>query len=208
VGFDWGSSDILIRVIVPLTDEARAERSDAELLSAFSRGDPQALGDLFDRHHAAVYRFLSRLSGSRAPDLDDLVQMTFLEVARSSARFDGRAQFRTWLFGIAVNVARHEIRSRMRERRAFGDAGGERPSEIPGLDRPDVNAERREILARLERSIRELPDTLREIFVACEIEDLPGAEVARELGIPEGTLWRRLYDARKRIRAAVEGEDS
>lgn len=197
----------MIHAVVPFAAEDVSDsRSDTELLSAFSRGNATALGKLFDRHHVAVYRFISRLSGARSADLDDLVQMTFLEVARSSKRFDGRAQLKTWLFGIAVNVVRHDVRRRIRERRTFGDAGEDRTSEIPGGDRPDDKAERRELLLRLERSIERLPDELREVFVACELEDLPGVDVAKELGIPQGTLWRRLHDARRRVRAALEGE--
>jgi RNA polymerase sigma-70 factor (ECF subfamily) len=59
----------------------------------------------------------------------------------------------------------------------------------------------------LAQAVDGLPDPLREVFVACEIEDLPGAEVARVLGVPEGTLWRRLHDARKAIRTAMGGLD-
>jgi RNA polymerase sigma factor (sigma-70 family) len=181
-------------------------RTDAALLRSFATGEGAALGELFDRHHRAVYRFLGRLSGARHADLDDLVQGTFLEAARAAARYDGRAAVRTWLFGIAINVARHHARGNARRRRIVGDFGDDRPSEIPGPDRPDENAERRELLARLARAVDALSPELREVFVACEIEDLPGADVARVLGIPEGTLWRRLHDARKRIRVAVEGD--
>lgn len=173
------------------------------LLSEFAAGDSEALGELFDRHHQAVYRFLARLTGARPADLDDLVQATFVEVVRSSARFDGRSPVRTWLFGIAVNVARHYVRARVRQRRLVVDDADERPSQVPGADRPDDNAAHRELLSRVAQAIAALPQDLREVFVACEVEDLPGKEVALALGIAEGTLWRRLHDARKRVRATV-----
>ncbi len=207
MGGPRGAGDVLIRALPPVASEAASVgRDDPDLLGAFARGDSAALGELFDRHHVAVYRFVSRLTGAARADLDDLVQGTFVEVARSAARFDGRAAFRTWLFGIALNVARRHVRGRIRRRRVMDDDADQRPSDVPGADRPDENAERRELLARVDRAVAGLPADLREVFVACEIEDLPGAEVARALGIPEGTLWRRLHDARKKVRTAVEGD--
>jgi len=197
-----------MRVITGVTAPVPApgECSDAVLLARFVSGDGSALGQLFDRHHRAVYRFVARLSGARHADLDDLVQGTFLAAARAAARYDGRAAVRTWLFGIAINVARHNARGNARRRRIVGTFEDDRPSQIPGPDRPDENAERRELLERLGRAVDALPSDLRELFVACEVEDLPGADVARALGIPEGTLWRRLHEARKRVRAAMKGD--
>jgi RNA polymerase sigma-70 factor (ECF subfamily) len=177
--------------------------SDDVLLARFARGDGAALGELFDRHHRAAYRFLGRLTGADDADLDDLVQATFMEAARAAPRFDGRAAVRTWLFGIAMNVARHYKRGQARRRRVIDDAAEERPSEIPGRERPDEHAANRELLELVAGAVQALPVSLREVFVACEIEELPGADVARLLGIPEGTLWRRLHDARKALRTAL-----
>jgi RNA polymerase sigma-70 factor (ECF subfamily) len=184
---------------------AEGARTDGVLLSEYARGDADALGELYDRHHGAVYRFLFRLTGGSAADLDDLAQATFVEVARSAARFDGRSAVTTWLFGIAVNVVRHHRRGIARSRRVIAEPGEDRPSDVPGVDRPDDNAERRQLLSRVRTAIDHLSDELREVFVACEIEDLPGKDVARTLRIPEGTLWRRLHEARKRVREAALG---
>jgi RNA polymerase sigma factor (sigma-70 family) len=177
--------------------------TDDALLTRFVQGEGDALGTLFDRHHRAAYRFLGRLTGADDADLDDLVQATFMEAARAAPRFDGRAAVRTWLFGIAMNVARHYKRGNARRRRVIDDASEERPSEIPARERPDEHAANRELLERVAEALQRLPVSLREVFVACEIEELPGADVARLLRIPEGTLWRRLHDARKALRAAL-----
>jgi RNA polymerase sigma factor (sigma-70 family) len=194
---------ILIATTMTRAAPPEGAPTDAALLSEYARGDADALGELFDRHHRAMYRFLARLTGANHADLDDLVQATFVQVAHSASRFDGRAMVRTWLFGIAVNVARRHVRGNVRRRKVITDVADERPSRIPGRDRPDENAENRELLLRLEHAIDELPLKLREVFVACEVEDLPGADVARLLSIPEGTLWRRLHEARKAIRVAL-----
>src|SRR5262245_30031965 len=81
--------------IVPLrrTDEPRptpvSDTSDETLLAACATGDSAALGTLFDRHHEAVYRLISRLLQRDPDEIDDLVQTTFLAAWRSAARYHG-----------------------------------------------------------------------------------------------------------------------
>jgi RNA polymerase sigma-70 factor (ECF subfamily) len=180
------------------------ERDDEALLSACAAGEISALGELFDRYHALVHRFLARLSCTEDQDLDDLVQATFLRAYRSAGQFSGRSQVRTWLLGVAGNAARHHIRHEVR-RRAWISAFAERSEEreAPG---PDVSAERREALTRLAAALEKLPHELRVVFVMCDVEEIRGAEAARVLGVPEGTIWRRLHEARKALRAALRGD--
>lgn len=176
------------------------EMSDDALLAACAMGDAAALGALFDRHHAGVYRFIGRLSQTDPADLDDLVQTTFLTVQRSARKYRGRSTVRTWLFGIAVNVVRREARSRGRRRRLALAVSAE-PLSSPAA--VDEMAARREALRRFETGLSTLPPKLRECFVLCQLEGVPGPEAARALGIRPGTLYRRIHDARQRLRAVV-----
>jgi RNA polymerase sigma-70 factor (ECF subfamily) len=177
------------------------ELSDAALLAACAVGDASALGALFDRHQASVYRFLSRLAGADERDLDDLVQATFLGVLRAAARFEARSSVRTWIFSIAANVVRHHVRGEAR-RRGLHAAWGAQPPGSGG--RPDDDAERREAVARLGRALEALPHEQRVAFVLCALEGVPGAEAARALGVRENAIWRRLHAARNALRAAVD----
>ena len=179
-----------------------AEMSDEALLGACAVGDNAALAALFDRYQTHVQRFLARLSGTEQQDLDDLVQSTFLEVHRSASRYAGRAQVKTWLFGIAANVARHHARSEHRRRLFAAAYAAQRPA--PAAGRLDDAAHNRQQLARLGTALRGLPHDQRVVFVLCDLEDVAGVEAARALGVPEGTLFRRLHDARKRLRAALD----
>ncbi len=196
--------------VVFLTPDAEAdfpsdlvEQAERRLVASVASGDQAALGQLFDRYHLAVFRYLSRLSGSDSSQLDDLVQATFIEVLRAAPSFDARSRVRTWLFGIASNIARHHRRSEGRRRR-WQTVVDELPEEEPArISLPDGALERSELLERLGAAVLELPPDFREVFVACEVEALPGTEVARALGIPEGTLWRRLHEARKRVEARL-----
>jgi RNA polymerase sigma-70 factor (ECF subfamily) len=176
-----------------------AEISDEALLAACGVGDSAALGALFDRYHEAVYRFVSRLIRSEKYEIDDLVQTTFLEAWRSAKKYSGRGTVKSFLFGIASNTVRHYVRAAKRRRDAYADW----PAPLPGGG-PDEAAQRAQDLVRLAAALDELPHDLRVAYVLCELEELPGVEVARVLGIRAGTLWRRLHDARRALREAID----
>jgi RNA polymerase sigma factor (sigma-70 family) len=180
----------------------QASLSDEALVAACALGDASALGALFDRHQEALYRFLDRLARRDPSDVDDLVQSTFVEVWRSAAKFRGGAAVRTWLFGIAANLVRHRARSVGRRRAAMAGLAVTPPSAAAG---PEDDAMRRQLVDRLGAALETLSHDLREVFVLCEIEEVPGVDVARALGLREGTVWRRLHDARKALRQALEG---
>jgi RNA polymerase sigma-70 factor (ECF subfamily) len=176
--------------------------SDATLLAACALGDGAALGALFDRHHRSVERFIGRLAHSSAAELADLVQTTFIEVNRTARAFKGRSAVRTWIFGIAANVVRHHVRGEVRRRALHAEATS---LAVTTGGAPDETVVHRQLLRRLGDALAALPSVLRETFVLCDLEDVPGAEAARVLGVREGTIWWRLHEARKRLRAAVDG---
>jgi len=178
------------------------EMSDEALVAACAVGETAALGALFDRHNRCVYRFLSRLATTNADDVDDLVQTTFLEAWRSAKRFRSKGAVRSWIFGIAANVARHYVRGEIRRRTAYAGFA-ERPGHA--ATEPDTLAERRQLVGKLEVALRALPHDQRVAFVMCELEGIAGVEAARMLGIRKGTMWRRLHDARKALRAVLDG---
>lgn len=178
------------------------ELSDEALLSATGQGEQAALGALFDRFHADVYRFVARVASSTPNDVDDLVQQTFLEVCRASARFNGRSSVKTWIFGVAVNIARTHARSERRRQAAVGRFG-----EVPMAEREqlDAAADRAKALERVARAVDALPYDLRVAYVLCVFEELTAMEAATALGTREGTVWRRVHEARELIRAAITG---
>lgn len=176
-----------------------AELSDRALVFAVAAGDQAALGALYDRFGRDVFRFVLRLAPGC--DAEDFVQLAFLEAHRSAARFRGDAAVKTWLFGIAANLVRNHFRTETRKRRAVDTLAVQprRPPTSPG-DAITREQQRRWVAAAIER----LTPALREAYVLCVIEELPGGEAARALGIREASLYRRLSDAREALRAAIE----
>lgn len=191
--------------LVPLRrlDERRAamsEISDEALLAACAVGESAALGALFDRHHEAIYRLVSRLLRTEPGEIDDLVQTTFLEAWRSAGRYRGRGVVRSFLFGIAANTVRRHVRTARRRREAIADWRA--PEE---RNAPDDVASRAQQVGRLAAALDHLPHDLRAAYVLCDLEDVPGVEAARVLDVRAGTLWRRLHEARRALRDAIEG---
>jgi RNA polymerase sigma-70 factor (ECF subfamily) len=183
--------------------EPASERTDEQLVAACANGDAGGLAALFQRHHGPVLRFASRLAGHGGHE-EDIAQRTFVEAWRAAGKFRGGSSVRSWLFGIAVNEARHQVRSQLRS-----GAMAERVAQLPATPSrgPDEELERVQQRGRLERALAELPHLQREAFVLCDVEQVKGREAAAALGIPEGTLWRRLFDARRALRAALEGDE-
>ncbi len=177
--------------------------SDAALLAALAQGDLEALGRLFDRHVAAVRAYLARL-GVSAGDLDDLVQLTFLELPRAAVRYDAQLSARAWLFGIATIMVR-------RHRRSLGRAA----ARVLAWFAPDSDAPpstplelyaTAELERRFERAFSQLSPKKREVFTLVVLQGLPGDEVAAVLGVPINTVWTRLHHARLELRQSLAEE--
>lgn len=189
--------------LVPLRriEGEAVELSDEAMLAACGVGDAAALGALFDRFHADVYRFLGRFPWIDDAIRDDLVQATFLEVRRTARSYRDASSVRTWIFGVAANLARHasrgEHRRRIRQAKYLAQPA-------PRLMAVDEEVEQRRLLERVRAAMAELPQDPLIVFILCDLESVAGVEVAKLLGIPEGTVWRRLHTARKAIRDAIE----
>ena len=170
--------------------------TDEGLAAACATGDRAARTLLFERHVDAVHRFVARMRASDADAVDDLVQATFVAAFQSAGSFRGQ-QLRSWLFGIAANMVRGYARKEIRRKRALSVLAD--PVEAVGAP-ADLD------LARLPAAIATLPHDLRAALVLVDVEGESGRDAAAALGVPEGTLWRRVFHARKALREALGGE--
>ncbi|HEY4178000.1 MAG TPA: RNA polymerase sigma factor [Kofleriaceae bacterium] len=174
--------------------------SDQALVAACATGDTAALGALFDRHNRGVYAFLSRLAGTDERDLDDLVQATFLAALRAAKNYRGDAPVHRWLFGIAAHCVRHHVRSEIR-RKSFATKYADAPKKK--ITEPVMHIERAQLIQQVRAALDDLPERQRTVYVMCELEEIPGVEVARTLDMREGTVWRLLHQARNALRDAL-----
>jgi RNA polymerase sigma factor (sigma-70 family) len=172
--------------------------TDDNALIAASLAEPARFAELFDRHYAAIHRYLRRRIG---PELaDDLAAETFLLAFRQRARYRAAYPDATaWLYGIAGNLVRHHARSEQRRLRAYARAA---PDDA-GPDASDGVAERLDAAAAVRRAaaaLAELPAAQREVVLLSAWADLDCAGIAMALGVSPGTVRSRLHRARKRLR--------
>jgi RNA polymerase sigma-70 factor (ECF subfamily) len=178
--------------------EQAATVSDADLMRALAQGDMGALGQLYDRHHARVRRFVVRATAD-AEDVDDLVQATFLEATRSAARYDGRPTCSPWLVGIAVHLLGRRRQSFGRLLAALAMLSSRRRPVDP---RPALQAR-----TDVDKALARLSEAKRVTVLMAEVEGMSCAEIAAALRIPIGTVWTRLHAARRELRRSLGDEE-
>lgn len=179
-----------------------ATRPEDTLLARLREGEPQALGEVYDLHHEAVRAFAGRLVGDDSV-AEDLVHEVFVALPRLIRRFEGQSSLRSFLTGVAINHARHHVRSASRRRAAVQRMGQEPAGQSAS---PHVSAEQSAFLTVLNRALDRLPLEQRVAFVLCDVEERTSAEAAELVGAPEGTVRTRLHHARKKLRALLEQE--
>jgi RNA polymerase sigma factor (sigma-70 family) len=171
--------------------------SDEEILREIAGGDTHALGLLFDRYEAIIRGFIGRL-GVQSDEVDDLVQLTFLDVPRAAQRFDSRWPARNWLLGLAAMVVRRHRRSVGRMAARMARWRSDPSCRIHTTLGEDL--ERREVAARAVGALEKLSPRKREVFVMLVLENASATETARALGVPVATVWTRLHHARRDLR--------
>jgi RNA polymerase sigma-70 factor (ECF subfamily) len=166
--------------------------------------EPPRFADLYREHFDFVWRSLRHL-GVVPPALDDAVQEVWLIVHRKLASFEGRSLATTWLFGIAVNVARSQRRTG--SRRAFGEPlSDELPSRDPDPEHVLVG---RDAWSQVQIFLNTLSELQRAIFVSALIENLSSAETAEAIGIDVGIVYRRVRALRRAFeRQLQQSEES
>jgi RNA polymerase sigma-70 factor (ECF subfamily) len=189
-------------------EEAVGEMTDHRLLEATKTGDDAAFAELVRRYRNQITNYVYRMTN----DYDlavDLAQETFMRVYAAAERYQTSYAFSTYIYRIATNLAISELRRRKRRRLVslstfFGER--ETPNETCELDMPDkgplqdatfVEDERR---AAVARAIATLPEKYRAPLVLRDVEERSYDEIARILGMNEGTVKSRINRARGFLR--------
>jgi RNA polymerase sigma-70 factor (ECF subfamily) len=178
--------------------KAAVRDEDAQLMLAFRAGDAGAFDALFRCWAGRVLRYLGRLVRDPAV-AEELVQEVFLRVHRAREGYRADARFSTWLFTIATNVARNELRrprQRTRERSLDEEShAGSFELAAPGAG-ADAVVHARRVAATLEAELAALPDRQREALWLAAVEGLSYAAVASALETSEASVKALVHRAR------------
>ena len=183
-----------------ITRTSADERPDEEILEEIVQGDLRAFDAIVHRYRDRLLNFVFRFVGD-VESAEDIVQETFLRAYRHQDQYPILLNFSTWLYTIAGNLAKSELRRRKRWRLLSLDWGDDRGGV--GLSdesrRPDRVTESAMADDQIQRAIESLPGNYREVVLLRDVEGLSYEEIARVVGCPVGTVKSRVNRARLRL---------
>jgi len=181
-------------------DARDVPESDEDLVSRVRAGQPRAMDQLVERHHAVVFRVVLGILGD-SDEAADATQDAFVRAFRALDSFRGDARFRTWLLTIAANAARGMLRQRERRREKSLDDAGDLPAE--GNDAAGELALAQEV-ERVKRLLARLPEKQR-LAVQLRTQDgLSFREVGEIIGSSEGAARVNYHHGIRRLREMLE----
>ncbi len=154
---------------------------------------------LYREHLDFTVRTLRHL-GVPEQALLDAVQETWLVVHRQLSSFAGRSSHRTWLFSIAINIARHQRRWQERHQHRWTALPDDLPDKQPGPDRLHAS---REAFGLVQQFLTTLDEPRRLLFVSQLLEELNADETAQLLGIERTQIYHRVRDLRRAFKSWV-----
>ena len=191
-----------IQTTQPLRRADMQALDDNGLVTAYLNGASLAFDVLVERYQTRLLNFVYRTVGDRER-AEDLVQEVFIRVHRHLARFDQSKKFSTWIYTIASNLAKNELRNRARNPLVYfqtmtsGWEDEDRPLEFEDTAaRPDDAFDRRHLRELVDAGVRRLPAHHRQVFVLRELEGRSYEEIAELTNCNLGTVKSRLNRAR------------
>lgn len=180
--------------------------TDEELIFAFQEGDVSAFEEIVRRYKNPLYNFTNRLLGDSVFS-EDVVQETFLRVYRNKHRYHQVAKFSTWIYTIASNLAKTELRRRkIRNFFSISSKGAdERDYDLPDSS-SDVEREVDGVLKNemILREIRALPVHFREAVLLRDVQEFTYDEISKILKVPLGTVKSRVNRGRSRLQKKLK----
>jgi len=181
-----------------LSPQRRAKIPDEELMFHLARGNDYALEVLVKRYELKIINFVYRMVGD-FDQAEDIAQEVFIRVYRHRERYRPIAKFSTWLYTIATNLAKSELRRRS----IFNPISltllkGERPSS--SKKGPENALLEKELGEKIQEGIGRLKANYRVPLVLRDVEGLSYEEISEIVGCPLGTVKSRINRARLRLR--------
>lgn len=182
--------------------------SELTLLERAKQGDQSALAEIVTTHQNRVYNVALRMCGN-VEDAEETLQETFLNALKALPRFEGRSQLATWLYRIASNACLSRRRRGASQPETFSvdetDEGDGEDNLTPKFfidwsHTPEDKLLTAELQGVMAEAIRQLPPTLRIVFIWRDLEGLSTEETAEVLNLSAGTVKVRLHRARLKLR--------
>ena len=181
--------------------------SDEQLIAQFQAGELSAFEEIVRRYQGQLINFVGRLLNDRNT-AEDIVQETFLRVYRNKHRYKEIARFSTWIYTIAGNLARTELRRRkIRNFFSISQRGEtEKDYEIPDTEiNVEKSVEGGMVRDLILKEVMQLPVYFREVIILRDLQDLSYEEISQILKVPLGTVKSRVNRGRTQIQKRMKG---
>ncbi len=172
--------------------------TDEELIARFQNGDEQSYIELVNRYKDRLINFVFRLVNDRDQS-EDIIQDTMLKLYTHKHYYKNIAKFSTWIYTIAGNFAKTELRKKKTRKVTNNSQLGpeDRDYDPPSNDPiPEKLVEAEFINTKIHEAIKRLPDHFRAVTVLRDIEKLPYDEISNIVDVPLGTVKSRINRAR------------
>lgn len=182
------------------------EITDKELIKRFRNNDESAFEELVLRYQKKIYNTVLRML-SNLDDTSDITQEIFIKVYQNLRKFKGQSSFSTWLFSIAANHCRDELRKRQKELKSSSfDSIAEKRKETEKVSdnnsnyQPEEKSLQNEEFRDIEIALSKLSIEYRETLILRDIQGFTYDEISNILNLPAGTVKSRLSRARRKLR--------
>ncbi|MFN1833999.1 sigma-70 family RNA polymerase sigma factor [Balneola sp. MJW-20] len=177
--------------------------SDEDLMEFFQNGKTAAFNELVYRYQDRLHNFLYRYTHDHQ-DCEDLVQETFLRVHKSKDSYERIARFSTWMYTIALNLAKslYKKKKRMYMVTIHKDDSDPEDREMVIEDHnilPDQQLHEKLCIEQLEKALMEIPEDFREVIVLRDIQQLTYEEISDITDVPMGTVKSRINRGRVQL---------
>lgn len=182
--------------------------SDEDLMEYFQNDHEPAFTELVRRYQDRLHNFLYRYTHDHQ-DCEDLVQETFLRVHKSKASYERIAKFSTWMYTIALNLAKslYKKKQRMYKVSIHKDPNDSEDFEMHIEDPnilPDQQLHEKLSLEQLEKALMSLPEDFREVVMLRDLQDMTYEEISEATDIPMGTVKSRINRGRAQVQQMIE----
>ncbi|MDA8861440.1 sigma-70 family RNA polymerase sigma factor [Gammaproteobacteria bacterium] len=184
--------------------KTNVHNKDDLLIIKAQNGDEGAFKFLMTKYYPRVYASLFAFTKSRE-DSEDLTQLTFIKVWQKINSFRGDSAFFTWVYRIAINLAKNHFASSSSKKDKVNISTDDLEIDIPSYENPEISLMHKQSLQNIQSYVKTLPESLKTAFTLREVDGKSYEEISIITDTPIGTVRSRIFRARESIINYING---
>ena len=184
--------------------KTNVHNEDDLLIIKAQNGDEGAFKFLMTKYYPRVYASLFAFTKSRE-DSEDLTQLTFIKVWQKINSFRGDSAFFTWVYRIAINLAKNHFASSSSKKDKVIISTDDLEIDIPSYENPEISLMHKQSLQNIQSYVKTLPESLKTAFTLREVDGKSYEEISIITDTPIGTVRSRIFRARESIINYING---